>query len=36
LRSINPTQGGNMRAWGKMLVAAVAPLLLAGCLWTPG
>jgi len=25
-----------MRAWGKMLVAAVAPLLLAGCLWTPG
>ena len=25
-----------MRAWGKMLIAAVAPLLLAGCLWTPG
>ena len=25
-----------MRAWGKMLVAAVAPLLLSGCLWTPG
>ena len=25
-----------MGAWGKMLVAAVAPLWLAGCLWTPG
>lgn len=25
-----------MRAWGKMLIAAVAPLLLSGCLWTPG
>jgi len=25
-----------MGAWGKMLIAAVAPLLLAGCLWTPG
>ena len=25
-----------MRAWGKMLVAAVAPLLLSGCLWSPG
>lgn len=25
-----------MRAWGKMLFAAVAPLLLSGCLWTPG
>lgn len=25
-----------MRAWGKMLIAAAAPLLLAGCLWTPG
>ena len=26
-----------MRAWGKMLIAAAAaPLLLTGCLWTPG
>lgn len=25
-----------MRAWGKMLIAVVAPLLLTGCLWTPG
>jgi hypothetical protein len=25
-----------MREWGKMLIAAVAPLLLSGCLWTPG
>ena len=25
-----------MRIWGKMLVAAAAPLLLTGCLWGPG
>ncbi len=25
-----------MRAWGKMVVAAAASLLLTGCLWTPG
>jgi len=25
-----------MRIWGKMLAAAVAPLLLSGCLWGPG
>ena len=25
-----------MRAWGKMLIAAAAPLLLTGCLWGPG
>ncbi|MGH6706214.1 MAG: hypothetical protein ACREB1_05330, partial [Sphingomicrobium sp.] len=25
-----------MRIWGKMLAAAVAPLLLGGCLWGPG
>ena len=25
-----------MRAWGKLLVAVAAPLLLTGCLWGPG
>ncbi|MEO8177106.1 MAG: hypothetical protein ABI626_10670 [Sphingomicrobium sp.] len=25
-----------MGVWGKLLIAAAAPLLLAGCLWTPG
>lgn len=25
-----------MRSWGKMIVAAVAPLMLASCLWGPG
>ncbi len=28
--------GTVMRAWGKMLIAAVAPLMLSGCLWGPG
>ena len=25
-----------MRGWGKLVFAAVAPLLLSGCLWGPG